>query len=92
MASPCKERGWEIGRSLSECIEGMLEDELASDVTIIVWSSAKGTPNVRIPVLKFILFARSLVFEAMFRGNYLKSEGDDYINDAQTEPFKEMLK
>lgn len=92
MASSSNGRGWQTGKPLSECVERMLDDEIATDVNIIIKSPVEGEPDIKIATHKFMLCARSPVFEAMFSGSYLESKGEVLINDAEPGSFRDMLR
>ena len=92
MAQSVEERGWQIGRTLTECLEHMLTNELRADVTFSIRPPSSRSGGVQLSAHKLILCARSPVFEAMFSGKFAESNDRVTIVDAEPEPFKEMLR
>ena len=85
-------RGWQLGKSLPQCISHILENEISSDVAFVVSSEDPSKAPTRIAAHKFMMKARSPVYEAMFSGDYTESSDDVNIVDSEPESFKEMLR
>ena len=84
--------GWQVGKSLPQCLSHILENEISSDVAFIVSSEDPSKAPTRIAAHKFMMKARSPVFEAMFSGAYKESSNEVSIVDSEPETFKEMLR
>jgi hypothetical protein len=85
-------RGWQVGKSLTECLSHMQQHQISTDVTFVIASPDTANDSSRVPAHQFILSARSPVFEAMFSGDYVESSKDVTIVDSEPEPFREMLR
>lgn len=85
---------WQHGKSLKECNKYMLENEIATDVCFEVGPRDGHQGLVR--AHKYILIARSAVFEAMFCGGMSESKADANskipITDVEVEIFQELLR
>lgn len=85
---------WQHGKSLKECNKYMLENEIATDVCFEVGPRDGHQGLVR--AHKYILIARSAVFEAMFCGGMSESKADANskipITDVEVEIFEELLR
>ena len=91
MATKCQER-WQLGKSLPQCLSHILENEISSDVAFVVSSEDPSKAPTRIAAHKFMMKARSHVFEAMFSGDYKESSNDVNIVDSEPQSFMEMLR
>ena len=89
--SDATNRCWQSGRSQNQCHRYMLENEVASDITIKFPES--GSVGKELAVHKYILICRSPVFEAMLTGNFQESTGHTVrIVDIDPDIFMELLK
>ena len=86
-------RRWQVGKSLTQCLSHMLQNEITTDVTFLVASQDSTKPTTRISAHKFMLRARSPVFEVMFGRAYVESSSNDVeIIDSEPEHFRDMLR
>ena len=85
-------RGWQVGKSLPQCLSHILENEIASDLVFVVSSEDPSKAPTRIAAHMFMMKARSPVFEAMCSGDYTESSNDVHIVDSEPESFREMLR
>jgi len=92
MAQSVEERGWQVGKSLTQCLENLLTNEMSTDVTFNIKPSSGHIGDVKLSAHKLILCARSPVFEAMFSGKFVESNDEVNIVDTEPEPFQEMLR
>ncbi|KAK2142515.1 hypothetical protein LSH36_945g00093, partial [Paralvinella palmiformis] len=74
MAQSVEERGWQVGKSLTQCLENLLTNEMSTDVTFNIKPSSGHIGDVKLSAHKLILCARSPVFEAMFSGKFLYTD------------------
>ena len=81
-----------MGKSLTQCLSHMLQNEITTDVTFMVASQDPTKATSRISAHKFMMRARSPVFEAMFSGDYVESSNDVKIVDSEPEHFRDMLR
>lgn len=85
---------WQQGKSLKECNKYMFENEIATDVGFEVGPQDGNQALVR--AHKFILIARSAVFEAMFCGGLAESKMDSNsviaITDVEVDIFRQLLR
>ena len=85
---------WQKNKSVLECNRYMFESTIASDVVFRVHSPDGAT--VDIPAHKYVLIARSPVFEALFCGGFSDPSSADCgkveISDVEPEAFRELLK
>ena len=77
---------WQIGKTLSERMQYMLENQLMCDVTFRV-----GPDENIIKAHKFMLASASPVFYSMFDGP-MAEKGDVAIPDVEADVFNEILK
>ncbi|KAL5016532.1 hypothetical protein ScPMuIL_006121 [Solemya velum] len=84
---PSAESDWQTGKSLMECTEFMLENEIACDVTFLV-----GEAKDEVRAHKFILISRSPVFSAMFCGAMAETEESISVPDIHADIFRTMLR
>ena len=77
---------WQCNKTLSQCLEYMLEHQISCDVTFLV---GEGREEVR--AHKFVLISRSPVFYAMFDGP-LAEKGKVEIPDAEKDIFLLFLR
>ncbi|KAL5017580.1 hypothetical protein ScPMuIL_007169 [Solemya velum] len=75
---PPVDYGWQSEKSILECHQHMLEEEVAADVTFIV-----GKKKQEVRAHKYMLICRSPVFHAMFCGPLAE---DNNINIPDIEP------
>ena len=87
--------GWQIGKSVAECNEYMLENAIGTDVCFDV--GPPGEPSVEVLAHKYVLVSRSPVFEAMFSGRF--TEHSSVVNsqkiriiDFEADVFWETLR
>ena len=92
MAQSVEERGWQVGKSLSKCLEHMLMHEISTDVIFTIVDQSSDTKSTTLKAHKLILCARSPVFEAMFSENFVEGHGEVTIPDAEPETFKQMIR
>jgi hypothetical protein len=85
---------WQMGKSVVECNRYMFEHEIATDVIFEV-----GPPDGTVGIVrahKYMLIARSAVFEAMFCGGLAESHAAQGtkipITDVDVGIFQEMLR
>jgi len=79
-------KDWQLGKTLPDRINYMLQNELMCDVTFYVGDNL--TP---IKAHKFMLASASPVFYSMFNG-LIAETGDVDIPDIEANIFKDMLK
>ncbi|KAL5016781.1 hypothetical protein ScPMuIL_006370 [Solemya velum] len=84
---PPTESDWQTGKSLMECTEFMLENEIACDVTFLT-----GEAKDEVRAHKFILISRSPVFSAMFCGAMAETEESIPIPHIHADTFRTMLR
>ena len=77
---------WQCVRTLPQCLEYMLDNQVACDVTFIV-----GTEREEVHAHKFVLISRSPVFNAMFEGP-LAEEGKVELPDLEKDVFLMFLR
>jgi len=84
---------WQLEKTLTECMRYMLDNEISTDVCFKV-----GPPDgqtVMFRAHKYMLMARSPVFEAMFSSGMTECsepEAKVRIEDIDADAFKEVLK
>lgn len=79
---------WQADKTLLECAQYMLEQEVACDVKVLVGK----TKMEKIGAHKFILISRSPVFAAMFCGPLTETQEAITIPDIETGVFKTLLR
>ncbi|KAL5011635.1 hypothetical protein ScPMuIL_010186 [Solemya velum] len=84
---PLVKSDWQTGKTLSECIQLMLEHEIACDVTFLL-----GETKQEVRAHKFILISRSPVFSAMFCGPMAETQEQITMPDIAPEVFKILLR
>ena len=86
------ERGWQVGKTLSQSNAYMFDNEVACDIKFAVRTSDGAT--VSIPAHKYMLMSRSPVFEAMLcgPGEYREQGEDVIITDIEPDVFKAVLR
>lgn len=82
MAQSVEEQRWQVGKSLTECLEHMLTYEISTDVTFHIMGSSANEKSTRLSAHKLILCARSPVFEAMLSEHFAEGHGEVTIVDA----------
>ena len=85
---------WQMGKSVVECNRYMFEHEIATDVVFEVGPPDGVVGTVR--AHKYMLIARSAVFEAMFCSGLAESQATHgskiAITDVDVGIFREMLR
>ena len=77
---------WQCDRTLPQCMEYMLDHQIACDVTFIV-----GMERKEVHAHKFMLISRSPVFHAMFEGP-LAEKGKVELPDVEKNIFFTFLR
>lgn len=84
---------WQLGKTLADCMRYMLDNEISTDVCFEV--GQPGGETVKFHAHKYMLIARSPVFEAMFSSGMTECSGPVAkvrVEDIDTDIFKELLK
>ena len=88
------ENGWQSEKTVLECNRYMLNNEIATDVCFEVGPQDGATVNIR--AHKYMLIARSPVFEAMFSSGMVECRNGHErrirIEDINPLVFREVLK
>jgi len=86
--------GWQSEKTLAECMQHMLDNEIATDVCFKVGPQDGATVNIR--AHKFMLISRCPVFEAMLSSKMSETENETEaqirIVDISAEVFKLLLR
>ena len=77
---------WQCERTLPECMQYMLDNQICCDVTFIV-----GAEREEVHAHKFVLISRSPVFHAMFEGP-LAEKGKVELPDVEKDAFLVFLR
>ena len=81
---------WQIDKSLSGCLLYMFKNHVDCDVTFRIQTKVGSVQIVF--AHKFMLIARSPVFEELFRGNKDVASRDLNVCDVDVEPFKDLMR
>lgn len=94
MAAFHRETFWQVEKTVLECNRIMLENEIAADVCFEVGPRDEKTATIR--AHRYMLIARSPVFEAMFTNGMSESKRgpEEKIRIEDVEPwiFKKLLR
>ena len=90
MAVNTSERGWQVGKSLSQCLSHMLEQQMDCDVRF-KFKDSEGHSQI-LSAHKLVLKSRSPVFEAMFSGHFAEAHDLVTIEDLRLSVFKDVLR
>ena len=77
---------WQCDKTLPQCMEYMLDNQVACDVTFIV-----GAERETVHAHRFMLISRSPLFHAMLEGP-LAEKGMIELPDVEKETFEEFLR
>src|SRR6218665_3973986 len=87
------ENGWQLEKTLSECMRYMFDNERATDVIFEVGPPDGATVNIR--AHKFMLISRSAVFEAMLSSGMSECRSGPHatirVEDIDAAIFKDLL-
>ena len=87
------ENGWQSEMTMSECMQYMFDNEIATDVIFEVGPPDGATVNIR--AHKFMLISRSAVFEAMLSSGMTECRNGPHstirIEDIDAAIFKDLL-
>ena len=82
--------GWQMEKTLAECMRHTFDNEIAADVTFEVGPPGGATVNIR--AHKVILISRCEVFQAMFSSRMTESYSSRVrVEDIDADTFKELL-